>query len=63
MKRFSVISLALFLAMTATSCTSNSQTVEEVCSQAFENYENWPSQFTEDKLSGCIGDFEDYHNQ
>jgi len=60
-KRFSLILMALFLAMTATSCSSKS--VEEVCSQTIENYENYPSQFTEDQMNGCISDYYDYHNQ
>ena len=60
-KRFSVILLALFVATTATSCSSNS--VEEVCSQTIENFENYPSQFSEDQMNGCISDYYEYHNQ
>jgi hypothetical protein len=60
-KRFSAILLALFTAMNTTSCSSNS--VEEVCSQTIENFENYPSQFTEDQMNGCISDYYEYHNQ
>jgi hypothetical protein len=60
-KRFGVILCALFVAMTATSCSSKS--VEEVCSQTIENFENFPSEFTEDQMNGCITDYYEYHNQ
>jgi hypothetical protein len=63
MKRFSVIFFTLSLAMTATSCASTGKSVEEVCSQTIENFENYPSEFTESQMNGCIGDYYDYYNQ